>query len=412
MCIRDRDKLVDVSCNGDSDGFIMLDVFGTAFPFTFSWAGPNGFTDASQDIFNLFAGTYMVTVTDANGNSTVETYVINEPPNCLDPTNVTASNIGLTSSTMSWDAVSVTGKYDFRFREVGSSTWNTITNFLGTSYTLNGLSDGTDYEFEVRSMCGGGYYSSWVSATFTTVLACTTPTNLSSSSVTPSSATISWDAVTGAQLADDAVNSEHYTDGSVDTAHIADANVTTAKVADDAITAAKINNDIISGSTALTSSPDDTDELLISDAGTIKRIDVSLVGGKNSPYLEVVLGTTAVTLTSGSASKIPFNVTKHNVGGGTWDSEITFDFGSLTGAVAGTYLVPVGEGSCPVYGCTDENASQNQGKQVGLLSSASPLPPRRPFVLPCPNRNPFSLTKSDCIKKPIIPHKIAYIDTA
>ena len=58
---------------------------------------------------------------------------------------------------MSWDAVSVTGKYDFRFREVGSSSWNTITNFLGTSYTLNGLSDGTDYEFEVRSMCGGGF---------------------------------------------------------------------------------------------------------------------------------------------------------------------------------------------------------------------------------------------------------------
>ena len=76
----DLDKLVDVSCNGFSDGLIMLDIFGTAFPFTFSWTGPNGFTDASQDIFNLFAGTYMVTVTDANGNSTAETYVINEPP--------------------------------------------------------------------------------------------------------------------------------------------------------------------------------------------------------------------------------------------------------------------------------------------------------------------------------------------
>ena len=84
--------------------------------------------------------------------------------------------------------------------EVGSSSWNTITNFLGTSYTLNGLSDGTDYEFEVRSMCGGGYYSSWVSATFTTVLACTRHLPiLSSSSVTPSSATISWDAVNGAR---------------------------------------------------------------------------------------------------------------------------------------------------------------------------------------------------------------------
>jgi len=87
------------------------------------------------------------------------------------------------------------------------------------------------------------------------------------------------DAVTGAQLADNAVNSEHYTDGSVDTAHIADANVTTAKVADDAITAAKINNDIISGTTALTSEPADTDEFLVSDAGTLKRIDYSLIKG-------------------------------------------------------------------------------------------------------------------------------------
>jgi hypothetical protein len=76
----DLDKLVDVSCNGFSDGFIMLDIFGTASPFTFSWIGPNGFTATSQDIFNLVAGTYIITVTDANGNSTVETYVINDPP--------------------------------------------------------------------------------------------------------------------------------------------------------------------------------------------------------------------------------------------------------------------------------------------------------------------------------------------
>jgi len=92
-------------------------------------------------------------------------------------------------------------------------------------------------------------------------------------------AKINADAVTGAKIADDAINSEHYTDGSVDTAHIADANVTTAKIADDAITAAKLNNDIISGTTALTSEPADTDEFLVSDAGTLKRIDYSLIKG-------------------------------------------------------------------------------------------------------------------------------------
>jgi hypothetical protein len=69
------------------------------------------------------------------------------------------------------------------------------------------------------------------------------------------------------------------TDATVSTAKLVDANVTTAKVADDAITAAKINNDIISGSTELASEPADTDEFLVSDAGTLKRIDYSLIKG-------------------------------------------------------------------------------------------------------------------------------------
>jgi len=46
---------------------------------------------------------------------------------------------------------------------------------------------------------------------------------------------------------------------------------------DDTVTAAKINNDVISGQTALTAKPADTDEFLVSDAGTIKRIDYSLI---------------------------------------------------------------------------------------------------------------------------------------
>jgi len=46
---------------------------------------------------------------------------------------------------------------------------------------------------------------------------------------------------------------------------------------DDSVGAAQIKNDLISGTTALTSAPDDTDEFLISDAGTLKRIDYSLI---------------------------------------------------------------------------------------------------------------------------------------
>ena len=48
---------------------------------------------------------------------------------------------------------------------------------------------------------------------------------------------------------------------------------------DATVTAAKLNNDIISGTTALASEPADTDEFLVSDAGTLKRIDYSLIKG-------------------------------------------------------------------------------------------------------------------------------------
>ena len=89
----DLDKLVDVSCNGDADGFIMLDIFGTATPLIFSWTGPNGFVSTSQDIFNLEPGTYEVNVTDANGNSAAETYIVNEPPSLTASINQSGSDL-------------------------------------------------------------------------------------------------------------------------------------------------------------------------------------------------------------------------------------------------------------------------------------------------------------------------------
>ena len=60
---------------------------------------------------------------------------------------------------------------------------------------------------------------------------------------------------------------------------ITDGIITTAKIQDTAITNAKLAQDIISAETELAVAPADTDELLISDAGTLKRIDASLIGG-------------------------------------------------------------------------------------------------------------------------------------
>ncbi len=63
------------------------------------------------------------------------------------------------------------------------------------------------------------------------------------------------------------------------TVNPADASVGTSQLAATSVTAAKLNNDIISGTTALAEEPADTDEFLLSDGGTLKRIDYSLIKG-------------------------------------------------------------------------------------------------------------------------------------
>jgi hypothetical protein len=65
---------------------------------------------------------------------------------------------------------------------------------------------------------------------------------------------------------------------------------------DDSVGAAQIKNDLISGTTALASAPDDTDEFLVSDAGTLKRIDYSLI--KADPAMELLATTTVSSATS------------------------------------------------------------------------------------------------------------------
>ena len=90
-------------------------------------------------------------------------------------------------------------------------------------------------------------------------------------------ASIVDDNVTQAKIADDAVGADQLAASAVVTASIVDDAITEAKIADDAVESEHINDNVISGQSALTSGLATTDELLISDGGTIKRMDVSVI---------------------------------------------------------------------------------------------------------------------------------------
>ena len=54
-------------------------------------------------------------------------------------------------------------------------------------------------------------------------------------------------------------------------------------IADDAISEEHLDATALTGNTALAETPADTDEILISDGGTLKRIDFTHLKSKNTP---------------------------------------------------------------------------------------------------------------------------------
>jgi len=116
-----------------------------------------------------------------------------------------------------------------------------------------------------------------------------------------------------------------------------DGTVTSAKIGANAVTNAKLNNDIISGATELATEPADTDEFLVSDAGTLKRIDYSLIKGGGITMADQFCLTSNF---SGSALPIASNLARvARTGQGTLNGGMTESSGIFTFPSTGIYLV-------------------------------------------------------------------------
>ena len=127
----------------------------------------------------------------------------------------------------------------------------------------------------------------------------------------------------------------HYGIGLITT--VSDGTVTSAKIGANAVTNAKLNNDIISGATELATEPADTDEFLVSDAGTLKRIDYSLIKGGGITVADQWRVSADFT---GAASPISSNLERVDTSGqGTIGSAMTVSSGVFTFPATGIYKV-------------------------------------------------------------------------
>ena len=117
---------------------------------------------------------------------------------CESPDNLSSNAITETTATLQWNPATIAESYNVSYKEVIASSWIT-DNVNGTSLSLTGLTECTDYEFQVESVCAGGDLSGYSdSHEFLTICACATPTGLDTMNVQMTSATVLWNAVTNA----------------------------------------------------------------------------------------------------------------------------------------------------------------------------------------------------------------------
>jgi gliding motility-associated-like protein len=148
----------NVPCIDGAYGEIDLTVLNGLAPYTFDWTGPNSFTASSEDITDLEAGTYCVTVTDDAGCSTTECFTIIEE-NVLD-----VSLVGFSDFTCF--PISCAGECDGAI-DISVSGGSGLYTFdwTGPSFTssdedINGLCAGT-YTVTVTDENGCMVTDSW-----------------------------------------------------------------------------------------------------------------------------------------------------------------------------------------------------------------------------------------------------------
>lgn len=128
----------NASCYGASDGSASASTTGGVSPYTYSWS-PSGGTSATAN--NLSAGTYTVTVTDANGCEASETIIITQPDEIAASVSSTETSCSSPTGTATVTASGGAGNYIYSWNDSNSQTSATATNLAEGTYQVT-ITDG------------------------------------------------------------------------------------------------------------------------------------------------------------------------------------------------------------------------------------------------------------------------------
>jgi hypothetical protein len=122
------------SCIGDSDGEIDITTVSGTAPFTFVWS--EGST--TEDVSGLISGTYDVTLQDASGCETTESFTVNDPTSIdLSNTTITEASCGGVDGAITVTVSGGAGNYNYQWdAAAGSATIDNVSGLAAGAYTL------------------------------------------------------------------------------------------------------------------------------------------------------------------------------------------------------------------------------------------------------------------------------------
>ena len=122
------------SCFGDSDGTIDITAVGGAGSYSYIWS--EGST--TEDISGLISGTYDVTLQDANGCETTESFTVNDPILMdLSNTNITEASCGGFDGGITVTVTGGAGNYNYQWEAAaGNATVNSVSGLTAGAYAL------------------------------------------------------------------------------------------------------------------------------------------------------------------------------------------------------------------------------------------------------------------------------------
>ena len=125
------DNVDDVLCNGINNGAISISVSGGATPYGFEWSN----AATTEDVSNLLAGGYTVSVTDDNNCLAVQTVTVNEPALLqVAADNITNTTGGNTNGAIAITATGGTLSYEYLWSD--ASTLQNISGLPCGNYSV------------------------------------------------------------------------------------------------------------------------------------------------------------------------------------------------------------------------------------------------------------------------------------